>query len=95
MIENICVATPDWNPYFLRTSNGAEIDLILENGRKKIAVEIKASSSPTVGKGFWNLLAETEIDEAWVIAPVKEEYPLGKNTMVAPLDRFISHLSNL
>lgn len=69
--------------------------LILEQGQKKIAVEIKASSAPTVTKSFWNILAETEISEAWVIAPVKETYPLGKNTMVAPLDKFTHYLSNL
>ena len=95
VIENICSECPNWRSSFLRTSNGAEIDLILEKGQKKIAVEIKASSTPTVTKSFWNILAETEMNEAWVIAPVKEAYPLGENTMVAPLDKFIHYLSNL
>ena len=95
VIENVCSECPEWRPSFLRTSNGTEIDLILEKGREKIAVEIKASSAPAVSKGFWNVLADTGMNEAWVIAPVREAYPLGNNTTVAPLDIFIQHLAQL
>lgn len=88
IIENILSIFPDWDASFYRTSSGSEIDLILERGKKKIAIECKASSSPEVGRGFWNALKDLEINEAWVIAPVSESYPLGKGVTVAPINEF-------
>jgi predicted AAA+ superfamily ATPase len=44
----------DWQPSFYRTQAGAEIDLVLENGKERIGVEFKANTAPTVSAGFWN-----------------------------------------
>ncbi len=41
VIENIITQLPRWQASYYRTSNGAEIDLILTKGMKKIAIEIK------------------------------------------------------
>jgi uncharacterized protein len=94
VIENICSECSDWRPSFFRTSSGAEIDLILERGQKRIAIEIKASSAPKVSKSFWNLLEELKFDEAWVIAPVDGDYPLKNGVKVAPLNVLINHLKS-
>ncbi len=88
VIENILSIFPDWHASFYRTSSGSEIDLILERGTKRIAIECKASSSPEVGRGFWSALKDLEIDEAWIIAPVSESYPYGKGVTVAPIHEF-------
>jgi len=88
VIENILSLFPDWDASFYRTASGNEIDLILERGKKRIAIECKASSSPDVGRGFWSALKDLEIDEAWIIAPVSESYPLGKGVTVAPINKF-------
>lgn len=93
VIENICSECPDWRPSFIRTSSGAEIDLVLKKGRKKIAIEIKASTAPKVSKSFWGLLAEVNFDSAWVVAPVEREYPLKKDVMVLPMDKLIEKLA--
>jgi predicted AAA+ superfamily ATPase len=90
VVENILGESSGWRGYFYRTAAGAEVDLILEKGRKRIAVECKLSAAPEVGQGFWSALAELEIKEAWIIAPVKESYPLQKGVMVAPLKEFIA-----
>ena len=37
-----------WTPYFYRSHQGEEIDLILDNGMIQVAIECKASSSPYV-----------------------------------------------
>ncbi|MCK5437443.1 MAG: ATP-binding protein [Desulfobulbaceae bacterium] len=88
-MENIIAAFPRWDSFFYRTASGAEIDLILERGSKRMAIEFKVSSSPDVSRGFWSALEDLKISEAWVVAPVKEFYPLKKNVMVIPLDDFI------
>ncbi len=89
VIENVIAALPGWRPSFYRTVNKAEIDLILSRGRRRIAIECKASAAPKVSRGFWNGLDDTEADEAWVIAPVDEPYPLREGVMVSGLDHFL------
>lgn len=90
VIENILTEFPLWKSSFFRTLSGAEIDLILEKGSNRIAVECKASTAPQVSKGFWNALEDLEISEARVIAPVKDAYSIKKNVMVVPLAHFIT-----
>jgi len=93
VIENIIQSLPDWDAAFYRTATGVEIDLILTKGRKKIAVECKASSAPEITKGFWVALEDIKAEEAWIIAPVYEPYPLKKNVMVSSLHHFLQHYS--
>lgn len=93
VIENILFALNGWEAGFYRTATGVEIDLVLAKGRKKIVVECKSSSAPDTSKGFWTALDDIKPDEAWIIAPVKEAYPLKKNVMVAPLDYFLKKYS--
>lgn len=88
VMENILSLLPDWTASFYRSSSGSEIDLILEKGKKRIAVECKVSTSPTPNRGFWNAMKDLRIREAWIIAPVKETYPLEDGVTVAPLQDF-------
>jgi predicted AAA+ superfamily ATPase len=54
VIEALIGAAGDHaRPYFFRTSNGAEIDLLFEKaGSPHIAVEVKLTSAPAVPRGF-------------------------------------------
>ena len=92
VIENIVTRLPRWQASFYRTANGAEIDLILEKGIKKIAIEIKASTSPKVSRRFWNCIQTVLPDQAVVIAPVESEYPIADKVMVMPIDVFLDQL---
>ena len=84
-IEQILSEFPAWKSWFYRTVAGAELDLILTKGQKRVAIECKASSAPTVTKGFWNALRDLDIEEALIIAPVMESYPIADRVTVAPL----------
>jgi len=95
VIENILSLLPNWTASFYRTSSGSEIDLILEKGKRRIAVECKVSTSPGLNRGFWNAMNDLKFEEAWIIAPVKDTYPAERGVRVAPLQKFIDHLSNL
>jgi len=77
---------------FYRTPAGAEIDLVLEKNGDKIAVECKASTVPSVGRGFYAALHELQIDRAFIVAPVKEKYPLREGVWVMSLDDTIMEL---
>ncbi len=93
VIENIVSGLSRWQPFYFKTAAGAEIDLVLVKGRRLIAVECKSSSAPEVTKGFWNALKDLGAKEAWIIAPVKESYPIEKNVRVARLEDFLEAMA--
>jgi uncharacterized protein len=79
---------------FFRTVRGAEIDLVLEQGDKKVAVEFKASAAAKPQPGFWTALKDLAIERAWIIAPLKGEgYPIH-GAKVASLNEFIESPEN-
>ena len=92
VIENILPFLPNWKASFYRTSSGSEIDLILEKGNKRVAIECKGATSPNLSRGFWNAVSEVKFQEVWVIAPIKEAYPIEKGVMVAPPHQLVEHL---
>jgi len=89
VIENVISKYASWEYFHYRTSNGAEIDLILTKGNRVVAIEIKSSTLPKVSKGFWTALEDIKPTEVYVIAPVKTAFPLKKEVMVYPLQEFL------
>jgi predicted AAA+ superfamily ATPase len=94
VIENIMASYSDWNISFYRSASGAEIDLIMERGRQRIAVEVKASTSPEVKRSYWNVLDDLKVDDALIIAPVRESYPYKRGVYVRPLDEVLARKSH-
>lgn len=73
-LEHIIASMPRWQPSFIRTSNGAEIDLVLERGNRKMVFEFKLSKAPRPSRGFFELVSDLQPEKAWVIAPVDAAY---------------------
>lgn len=84
-IENLVAAAPKWRAGFVRTGNGAEVDLVLERGGKIRFYEFKMSTAPKPKRGFHELLGEMTPESATVVAPVSNSYELSKGVMVMPL----------
>ena len=89
MVENILSQLPRWKASFYRTSSGSECDLVLEKAGKRIAIEIKASSSPKLGRGNWSALETLQPERSFVVAPVDAAYPLQQGVMVTPIDEVL------
>jgi predicted AAA+ superfamily ATPase len=85
VIENVLAEMPGWRGSFYRTAAGAEIDLVLEKGGRRIAIECKASVAPAPTQGFWNALEDIGAKEAWIVAPIEGSYPLKRGVTVASL----------
>jgi len=84
VIENIITGQKRWKPTFLRTSNGAEIDLLLERENKRYVFECKLSKAPKPSRGFYELLDVINPDGAWIVAPVDEPYEIKRGIWVTP-----------
>jgi predicted AAA+ superfamily ATPase len=89
VIENIIENMPDWNFFFYRTATGDEIDLILEKGNRRIAIECKASKVPKITKGFWKAHEVLNPEKSYVIAPINEIYPIKENVFVCGITEFL------
>ncbi|WP_201247126.1 ATP-binding protein [Halochromatium salexigens] len=74
VIEQVVTALPRWRPSFVRTGNGAEIDLLLERGGQRWVFEIKLSKAPKPSRGFYQLIEDLKPDSATVIAPIDEPF---------------------
>lgn len=82
----IAVAGERFDPYFYRTSAGAEIDLLLcRGGRPEIAIDVKLSTAPVPSKGFYSSVEELGVPRALVVYPGNASYPLADGVMAVPL----------
>ena len=84
VMENIITEYDRWKPGFVRTSNGAEIDLVLERAGKRHLFECKLSKAPKPSRGFYELIDSMTPESAWVIAPVDEPYEIKNRVYVCP-----------
>ena len=86
VIEQLLALAPEGaHCGFYRTAAGAELDLVIDMGQRKVAVEIKFSAAPKPTKGFWTALQDLHIDRAYVAAPVAMRYPLAPGVEVLPV----------
>ncbi|MBI5790695.1 MAG: ATP-binding protein [Rhodocyclales bacterium] len=91
MIEQLIAGLPPLATFgFYRTAVGAELDLIVETGGKRVGYEIKLSNAPRPARGFWTACEDLGLDRAVVIAPVREAYPLADNVEVIPPQQAIA-----
>ncbi|HBH29131.1 MAG: ATP-binding protein [Desulfofustis sp. PB-SRB1] len=84
VIENIIAEYDRWHPSFIRTSNGAEVDLMLERAGKRHLLECKLSKAPKPSRGFYELVSDIRPEQAWIVAPVNEPYEIKKGITVSP-----------
>ena len=84
VIEQLIAAHPRWRPHFLRTSNGAELDLVLERGQRWRVFEIKLSKAPRVSRGFHELVGQLQPERAELIAPVDQAFEARPGIWVRP-----------
>jgi uncharacterized protein len=87
VIENLIqCAGPRFRPYFYRTHDGAEIDLLLERGgQPEIAIEVKRSSAPTVDKGFGLACDDLKVRQRYVVYPGEATYPIRQGAQAIGL----------
>jgi predicted AAA+ superfamily ATPase len=93
IIEQIMAkAGEDIKPFFYRTHNGAEADLVLVKGNIPMCcIEIKLTNAPTISKGFHASIADIGTDKNYVITPGSDTYPGGKNITVCSVQYFLKN----
>lgn len=96
-VESIVASLPTGiTPWYYRTSAGAEIDLVIEQGmNRRWAIEIKRSSVPTLSKGYHLGCEDINATERFLVYSGKEKYPVSKGVTAIPLQEMLSIFRNL
>jgi hypothetical protein len=95
VIEQVLGALTGWEAFFFRTSTGSECDLVLQRGRRRLAIECKVSSAPELTPEFHRAIEDLKPEATWVVASVKEAYPVGKGINVTPLPALLAALASV
>ena len=95
VFNNLAGLFPQADFYFFRTSNGAEMDIIMEYREKKVAIECKMGTTPSLTKGNYNVIDYLKPDRTFVVAPVTSGWPVNPKIDVANLSELFQHLDEL
>lgn len=76
--------------YYWATHNGAELDLLLFKGGRRIGVECKRADAPVLTPSMRIALHDLKLDRLYVLYPGDKAYSLGKKIEVVPLADFVN-----
>lgn len=83
-------------PYFYRTADGAELDLIIVSGLDvQVAIEIKLSNAPTLSRGNTVALQDLGNPPLLVVTPGSDDYPIRPNAWVCSIRTLPDNLKRL
>ncbi|MDF0598738.1 ATP-binding protein [Psychromarinibacter halotolerans] len=96
-IETLIAAAPiGTEPFFYRTSAGAELDLVLRFPSDTIwAIEIKRTTTPKVSRGFHLSVDDIKADRKILVYAGEREVPAGDGLRAMPLATAVEQLRNL
>ncbi len=95
VVEQILACCGDRDAYFYATQSGAELDLLLLRGSRRIGIEIKFSDAPRSTRSMHVVRDDLKLDQLIVIYPGTHNYPLGEIATVMSLNAALEFLSML
>lgn len=95
VIENLIAGAGDRRtPYYYRTEDGSEIDLLFERGGTiEMAIEIKRSTAPSVTKGFRLACDTLKPKAAYLVHGSNESWPAEKGVTAVSLSDLLARLT--
>ncbi len=93
VLANLRGTFPDAEISFYRTAGGAEIDFVIQLNRQVIAIECKASYSPSLSKGNHIAIEDIQPKHTFVVIPSSESWAMSKGIYVVSLNDLIKRLS--
>lgn len=96
VIENLLSCLPiGVTAWYYRTAAGAEIDLVIEQGNEKYAIEIKRSLSPSLSKGFHLGCQDINATKCFIVYSGNERFPVTKDVTAIPLLEMMNEIKKL
>ncbi|MBK6432095.1 MAG: ATP-binding protein [Anaerolineae bacterium] len=85
VIEEVIKAVDPDEAYFWATHSGAELDLLLFTGGRRVGVECKRMDAPRLTPSMRSALTDLALDHLIVLYPGERPYPLAERVTVLPL----------
>lgn len=79
--------------WFYRTAAGAEMDVVIDYGSKRIGIEIKRALNPTLHKGGYHSMEDLNLDKTYIVYPGHEQYPITPNVWAMPLIDLLNEIA--
>jgi predicted AAA+ superfamily ATPase len=97
VLENLLSIAPRHaTPFFYETSAKAEIELVFEIGpKRKIAIDVKRSLSPTLSKGFYYACKDIGAQERYIVYPGDDEFQYSQDVRVVSLLKMMDIVQKL
>lgn len=86
-LEQILNRQDTRDAYFWASHGGAELDLMVFSGGRRVGFEIKYSDAPRRRKSMLIALSDLSLDHLWVVYPGTKTYALDDRITVVPLDK--------
>ena len=90
-----CLGARRQECHFWRTHAGAELDLVVVRGRRRLGFEFKRADAPGMTPSMRSALEDLRLDSLDVIYPGKRVYSLAKKVRVVPLERLLDEVKPL
>lgn len=84
-LEEILQAHQPDQAWFYAVHSGSELDLLMEKNGRRIGVEFKRADAPQATRSMHLAMADTQLDELWVVYPGTRSYSLTDKISVRPL----------
>lgn len=91
-VDEVLRRADDAAPYFWRTSNGAEVDLVLERFGSRNGFEMKRTDAPRLTSSMVSALEDSALalEHLWVLYPGNRRYSLNERATALPLGDLLS-----
>jgi len=90
VLEQLLQAAEPDQAYFWATHQGAEIDLLMFRGSRRVGVEIKRSDAPSLTPSMRIALDDLRLDKLWVVYPGEQRFDLTKRVTAIPFDKAVA-----
>ena len=88
MHEMVRILSVDWEDcYYWATHRGAEIDLLVFDGGRRIGVEFKRTSTPRMTRSMHSALTDLKLDRIFVVHPGRDLSRLHERVEAVGLGR--------
>lgn len=85
VIEQLLRREAPEEAWFYAVHSGAELDLLMVRGGRRIGVEVKRADAPTLTRSMQTAREDLKLDELWIIYPGTRTFDLDEGVVVRPL----------
>ena len=81
--------------FFWRTHTGAELDLLVVRGRRRLGFEIKRTSTPALTPSMHSALSDLKLDALTVVHAGQYSFPLERRVRAVAFNDLLGEIDSL